>query len=169
MTRNPGYDSEVGHRIVEDLRAAWLCEKPPSIPASRPRGVKRTGITYEKNFGKALSLAFKFDKVIPGQWFHFSDTNGFGYCQTDWLVICPLEIFIFECKLTDTEKGRSQINRLYRPVVEQVFKLPTRGIVVTRHLTKETELALVCDQLAAARSFNFGVVPTLHWRERAPL
>lgn len=169
MMRNAGYDSAAGHRVVEDLRAAWLCDKPPSIPTSRPRGVKRTGITYEKNFGKALQLAFKFDKVLAGQWFHFSDANGFGYCQTDWLVICPLEVLIFECKLTDTEKGRSQINRLYRPVVEQVFKLPARGIVVTRHLTKETELALVCDQMKDARAFNFGVVPTLHWRERAPL
>lgn len=169
MARNAGYDAKAGHRVVEDLHAAWLCEKPPSIPASRPRGIKRTGLTYEKNFGKALGEAFKFDKVLAGQWFHFCDANGFGYCQTDWLVICPLEIFIFECKLTDTTQGRSQINRLYRPVVEMVFKLPVRGIVVTRHLTKETELALVCDQMKMARTFNPGVVPTLHWRERAPL
>lgn len=169
MARNPGYDPIMGHRVVEDLRAAWLCDKPAVIPASRPHGTKKLGQTYEKNFGKALALAFKFDKVLSGQWFHFSDANGFGYCQTDWLVICPLEVLIFECKLTDTEKGRSQINRLYRPVVEQVFKLPVRGIVVTRHLTKETELALVCDQMKVAREFNPGVVPTLHWRERAPL
>lgn len=166
---NPGYDAIMGHRVVENLRSAWLCEKPPSIPTSRPRGVKRTGINYEKNFGKALSGVFPHDRMMAGQWFHFSDANGFGYCQTDWLVICPLEVLIFECKLTDTEKGRSQINRLYRPVVEAVFKLPVRGIVVTRHLTKETELALVCDQMKMARAFNPGVVPTLHWRERAPL
>lgn len=169
MARNAGYDAEAGHRIIDGLQMAWLCEKPPSIPTARPRGVKKTGVLYEKNFGKALEQAFKYDKVIPGQWFHFCDANGFGYCQTDWLVICPLQILIFECKLTDTEKGRSQINRLYRPVVEQVFKLPARGMVVTRHLTRETEIALVCDKLEIATNFNPGVVPTLHWRERAPL
>ncbi len=169
MSRNPGYDPIMGHRVIENLRSVWLCEKPAVIPASRPRGAKKLGHTYEKNFGKALALAFPKNQVRASQWFYFLDENGFGYCQTDWLVILPLEVLIFECKLTDTEKGRSQINRLYRPVVEKVFGLPARGMVVTRHLTRETEIALVCDKLAMATNFNPGVVPTLHWRERAPL
>lgn len=108
MARNAGYDSLAGHRVIENLRAAWLCEKPPSIPVSRPRGTKKIGHTYEKNFGKALSTAFPRDVVLAGQWFYFADANGFGYCQTDWLVVLPAEVLIFECKLTDTEKGRSQ-------------------------------------------------------------
>ena len=169
MARNPGYDAEMGHRVVDGLRGAWTCNKPAVIPISRPRGAKRLGKNYEINFGKALRAEFPKDQVLEGQWFHYIDANGFGYCQTDFVVVMPFQILIFECKLTDTEKGRSQINRLYRPVVEWVYKLPAQGIVVTRHLTKESELALVCDKLAFARKFNFGVVPTLHWRERAPL
>jgi len=170
LARNPGYNAKMGHRFVSGLQEAWLCEKPAGIPQARPRGTKKLGQTYERNFGKALQSYWPFSaRIFLGQWFRFLDTNGFGYCQTDVIAEFPLEVVIFECKLTDTEKGRSQINQLYRPVVEKYFKFPARGIIVTRHLTKETDLALICDQLKMAMEFNREAIPTLHWRERAPL
>jgi hypothetical protein len=164
-----GHCNIFGHRVIDGLQGAWLTGKPANIPNSRPRGTKKLGHQYESNFGKALGEVFHPSIVISGQWFRFCDVNGFGYCQTDWIVKLSHEILIFECKLTDTEKGRSQITRLYRPVVEKCFGLPSRGIVVTRHLTKETKLELVSDTLKTALSLNSNSIATLHWRERSPL
>lgn len=123
---------------------------------------------YERDFAKALKTKYSSDLLV-GQWFVFLDSNGRGYCQSDIIVKLPSECIIFECKLTDCEKGRSQLSRLYRPVVERCWGLPTRGVVVTRHLSGETKLELVTDQLREALAFNREAIPTLHWRERNPL
>lgn len=158
----------MSHRIISGLVLAAPCPRPARLPVARLRGTKRLGIKYEKDFAKTLEGSFP-GSCLAGQWFHFVDVNGPGYCQPDLLLKLPHEIVIFECKLTDTEQGRSQIAHLYAPVVEKAFGLPSRGIVVTRHLTRETEIALVCDRLPMAVKFKRGVIPTLHWRERSPL
>ena len=164
-----GHDNVMGHRVISGLVFAAVCEKPPSIPlATRVRGAKRLGHKYERDFAKALKARYP-QSCLAGQWFRFIDRNGQGFCQTDLLLKRPGEIIIFECKLTDTEKGRSQISRLYAPVVSHVFGLPVRGVVVARHLTRESELALITDQLPIALSSSLPIVPTLHWRERNPL
>ncbi len=158
----------MGHRVITGLLMATPCERPKTIPIARLRGTKRLGLKYEADFAKALKQRFP-SAVLSGQWFHFVDSNGSGYCQTDLLVKLADECIIFECKLTDTERGRSQLSRLYFPVVGKCYGLPTRGVVVTRHLSRETELELVTDQLATALSSPRSVIPTLHWRERNPL
>ncbi len=170
MTRTgQGHCNVMGHRIIAGLQTASTCGKPSNIPlVSRLRGTKRLGLKYEKDFGKALAARYPRN-CIAGQWFRFIDANGHGYCQPDLLVKKPDEVILFECKLTDTEKGRSQLARLYFPVVQHVFGLPVRGVVVTRHLSKETEIALVTDLLDTAISSPRDVIPTLHWRERTPL
>ena len=168
MSKNAGHDREMGHRVIAGLRYAMPCEKPSCIPQSRPRGAKRLGAKYEKDFAKALQQHYG-NAVVFGQWFHFNDCNGGGYCQTDLLVRLPGECLIFECKLTDTPRARSQLTKLYFPVVGCCWGLPTRGIVVTRHLTAESNLAVVVDQLAGALAGPPGEIRTLHWRERTPL
>lgn len=169
MTRTGlGHDNIMGHRVVSGLLSAWCCPRPNNIPIARLRGTKRLGMKYERDFAKAIQARYP-TTAIYGQWFRFTDCNGPGFCQTDILVKLKSECILFECKLTDTEKGRSQLSRLYRPVVGKCWGLPTRGIVVTRHLSKETKLELVTDQLAMAMAFDREAIPTLHWRERNPL
>lgn len=158
----------MGHRVISGLSFAAPCARPAGIPVGRPRGTKRLGIKYEKDFANALGARFP-GAVTPGQWFHFVDINGSGYCQTDILLRLRGEIFLFECKLTDTERARSQLSRLYIPVVERCFALPARGITVTRHLSGETQPASVVDQLEVALKMAWEGIPTLHWRERNPL
>lgn len=169
MTRTgQGHDNVMGHRVIAGLVLAKPCERPRNLPIARLRGTKRLGLKYEKDFAKALKAKYPAQCLV-GQWFHFVDANGPGYCQTDLLLRLPAETIIFECKLTDTDKGRSQLERLYFPVVRQAFARPVRGVVVTRHLSKETLLERVTDQLAFALACRPDVIPTLHWRERNPL
>lgn len=169
MTRTGlGHCNTFGHRVIAGLLSASPCPRPSNLPVARLRGTKRMGIKYERDFAKAIKMAYP-TATISGQWFRFVDNNGSGYCQPDILVKLPTECLIFECKLTDCEKGRSQLSRLYRPVVERCWGLPTRCMVVTRHLSGETKLELVTDQLREALAFNREAIPTLHWREKNPL
>lgn len=169
MTRTGlGHCNIMGHQVISGLISAATCTRPRNLPTSRLRGTKRLGMKYERDFAKAIQQKYPSVTLI-GQWFNFIDHNGHGYCQTDILVKLRDQVLVFECKLTDCEKGRSQLSRLYRPVVERCWGLPTRGIVVTRHLSGETKLELVTDQLALALAFNREAIPTLHWRERNPL
>lgn len=163
-----GIHPEWGHRVVQNLLSARVSDRPSNMPIGRARGTKRIGLKYEQAFGKALLSRFP-RQTLAGQWFTFVDSNGHGYCQTDILVRLADQCVVFECKLTDTERGRSQLTSLYFPVVERTFGLPVRGVVVTRHLSKESRIDRVTDQLAVALGCPRDVIPTLHWRERNPL
>ena len=169
MTRTGlGHCNIMGHRVIAGLLSASPCSRPGNLPVARLRGIKRMGMKYERDFAKAIQQKYHKHALL-GQWFHFRDVNGNGYCQSDIIVKLADQCIIFECKLTDCEKGRSQLSRLYRPVVERCWHLPTRCVVVTRHLSGETKLELVTDQLVQALAFNRDAIPTLHWRERNPL
>lgn len=85
------------------------------------------------------------------------------------MLVFAEEVIIFECKLTETDWGRLQLTQLYFPVVARALNRKVRGVVVTRHLTKETNIASITDDIGiaiASAGFN---IPTLHWREANPL
>ena len=158
------------HRIIDGLFLATPCKKPACVPAMAKglRGAKRYGHKYETAFAQAMAQKFP-SACMAGQWFQFNDRNGKGFCQPDLILRTQKINIIFECKLTDVDTARSQLSHLYFPVVESALGKPVAGIVVTRHLTKETMMELVVDTLRdAVAKANF-TIPTLHWRERTPL
>jgi hypothetical protein len=138
-----------------------LDKRPNCIPVSRPRGVKALGLKYERLAGKEIKGVFP--QALLGTWFSFADINGFGYCQPDIIVEFVRFVVVGECKLTETQQGREQIERLYRPVLEKVFGKVVRGVVITRHLTRETKRDLVFGSFIEAVSRSNGVIPTVHW------
>lgn len=151
------------HRVIVGLTAAMTCASPwPSEP--RFRGTKGAGIRFEK------AAAAKIKGCIRGQWFKYTDANGVGYCCPDILLPVEGHTLILECKLTEVEQARMQLAELYSPVIRMAFDRPTASIVVARHLTKETNTALVVDSLKAAIGIALrGFVPTLHWLGRGPI
>ena len=117
-------------RRVYGLKTAHPCTKPPQIPVSRPRKEsKRFGLRYERAVARATG-------GLHGQWWHFVDTNGVGYCQTDVLLTFQSQVVILECKLTEVEQARRQLRCLYVPVVQLAMGRPAKGVVVARHLSK---------------------------------
>lgn len=90
----------------------------------------------------------------------------------DLLLEGAKRIVVIECKLTNVEEGRKQLEDLYFPVVRMIWpdKKPL-GIVAARHLSKESDLTRVETTLKGAiwRAETDGVIPTLHWLERTPL
>jgi len=153
-------------RSIAGLSYAAMCLRPAHIPKSRPRGAKAAGIRYERALGAMIPRA------EPGQWFEFRDLNGPGHCQTDLLIVGAKRIVVIECKLTDVEGGRAQLEGLYMPIVEMVWpdKKPL-GIVAARHLSRVGDESLVETTLKGAllRAEVDGVIPVLHWMERMPL
>lgn len=142
-------------RSIVGLTWARACPWPSCIPhKSRLRGARAAGIRYEKAVAKAIPNAQR------GQWFEYSDANGHGYCQPDILVVGRSTVLVIECKLTDTELARQQLDYLYLPIVEHVYRRPAIGIVVVRHLTRATPRAAICTTLSEALR-NRGEL--VHW------
>lgn len=153
-------------RTIVGLHYAARCLRPAHIPKSRPKGAKAAGLRYEK----ALSAAIP--RAEHGQWFEFKDLNGPGHCQMDLLIEGSKRIVVIECKLSNVEQGRAQLEELYFPIVRMVWpdKKPL-GIVAARHLSRESDLGRVETTLKGAilRAEQTGIIPTLHWMERMPV
>lgn len=156
----------MSYRSIVGLEYAALCLRPAHIPKGRPRGAKAAGLRYEK------ALAAAIPRAEHGQWIEFRDLNGPGHCQFDLMIEGAKRIVLIECKLTDVEQGRKQLESLYFPVAKMIWpdKKPL-GIVAARHLSKESDLSRVRttlkDAIKAAEFEN--IIPVLHWMERNPL
>lgn len=150
-------------RRIVGLEWAHECDRPRCIPKSRPRGTKGLGLRYERLVGKALH---GMPGLRLGQWFKFCDANGGGWCQPDVLIIHPAVVFVLECKLTDVPLADMQLSGLYVPILSHVYKRPVHSIVVTKHLTRTSDLGRVCDSLASAIGRP---APVLHWLGHGPL
>ena len=152
-------------RFVAGLTQAHrLPGRPSCIPGGYARkGAKAYGLRYERTV--ALRTG-----GLHGIWFSYVDANGLGYCQPDVLLGMDGELIILECKLTEVDDARKQLAHLYLPVVAKATGRPTRGIVVTRHLTRETNPSNVCSSLGEAlKRATSDYAPTLHWIGRGPI
>lgn len=129
------------HRVISGLLSSWRLEsRPPCIPIGRPRGVKAAGMRYQRLFEKALLTEFPSHGVTVAPWFEFRDVNGRGYCQPDAIVydIHTDAWVIIECKLTDYEGARRQMDELYVPVVKKALGEVSGRLVVLRNVTNVT-------------------------------
>lgn len=146
------------HRQVIGLKWALARDTGPGFSPNRSRGAKAAGRRYERALARAVPAA------DSGRWFEFQDINGHGWCQTDLLVDLGDEIVCLEAKYTWLESGHTQIEQLYRPVVEHVLRKPCLGVVVCKLLLpamRGVEVsATVTDALAASRRGRRSV---LHW------
>ena len=152
-------------RYVAGLTQAHrLPGRPTCIPISRPRnGSKRYGLAYERSVASRTNGQH-------GIWFSFVDANGLGYCQPDVLLGLDGQVVVLECKLTEVDEARAQLGHLYLPVVARALGKPARGIVVVRHLTRESNPSNVCTSLGEAlKRASDTYFPTLHWIGRGPI
>ena len=161
-------------RKVDRLAWARPCSRPNVLPRRKVdyRNLKAVGLRYERAVGIAVER-LRIGNVLRGQWFEFFDANGHGYCQPDILVIRRDDVVVLECKLTEVDEAEAQLEDLYVHVVRRVYKLPVKGIVVARHLTRLTNTARVYDGLQAALQASDGTLPghspILHWIGRGPI
>ena len=152
------------HRIAEAVSWATPCQRPASIPQSRPRGAKAAGLRYERALAKALPAA------AHGQWFEYRDRTGRHFCQPDLLLDLGSHLVVLEVKYTWTLVGHLQFSQLYRPVLAAA--LPGKrvvGLQVCKVVLPETPADTICSRLddAIIRSMSGGR-SVLHWLGQSP-
>lgn len=154
------------HRVIEGLRWAEARESGPwGSKGSRPRGAKALGVAYEKALAKALPDATR------GAWWEFEDANGGGWCQTDLLLVGSGSVLVLEAKLSWVMQGHSQIELLYKPVLEMALGKPVLGVVVCKALRSGMpgSVTVVGDLPSALALARAGRRPVLHWIGSGPL
>lgn len=153
-----------GKRVIDGLVWAKACPRPDFIKPSRARGLKAQGLRFERSVGGAMRK--QFESVLCGQWFHYCDKNGLGWCQPDILVEANEAIIVAECKLSECEDARRQIVGLYRPILECVFEKKVIGVVIVRHLTREPRRELIADGFISAIRSPMEAPRTIQWLGR---
>lgn len=114
------------------FRGAWKASHVRSVTQPQfaqtnggQKGSRKRGLVYEAQVVEKLEKRLPEGWVgVAGPWFLYLDKWAKErYAQPDWLGFCVPEglICIVEVKLTRTPKAWWQLNRLYRPLVEQVF------------------------------------------------
>ena len=133
--------------IIRGLRwAKALDERPGFISSPRIKGIQRAGLIYENRIANYMKALYG-DKVLHGQWYHFEDRRGLGWCQPD-IIILPNRshkfILVIECKLKATRKAWVQLNYLYRPILERLYpQVEIRLVQVVKNLNKNLKLDLI--------------------------
>ena len=133
--------------IIRGLRwAKALDERPGFISSPRIKGIQRAGLIYENRIANYMKALYG-DKVLHGQWYHFEDRRGLGWCRPD-IIILPNRsrkfILVIECKLKATRKAWVQLNYLYRPILERLYpQVEIRLVQVVKNLNKNLKLDLI--------------------------
>ena len=163
------------HRVVVGLCAAAPALRAPFPKARGQRGAKAAGLRFERAVRRQLIKQFPKAQSLPlptlshGPWYEFTDANGRGYCQPDFVIQTEREVFALECKLTDTVAGEAQLRELYLPVLRMAHGLPAYGIVLVRHLTPATDRSRLVPNLSTAIVVARSAIHTLHWLSVGPL
>lgn len=154
----------MSHRVVEELSWAGAAPRPRFARESRSRGAKAKGRSFERSVAKALPGA------IHGQWFEFRDRNGPGWCQPDLFLELNWGILVLEAKYTWVPEGFTQMERLYKPVLEKIFCKPVQGVQICKVLTPEARaFPIVSEFSEAAILAARGCRVTLHYLGVGPL
>src|SRR4029450_10699432 len=107
-------------RQVCQLQWAELAERAPHHPPKRLRGSKARGVPDERKFQRMISSNLPSGApLFHSQWIEFEDLNGPGYAQPDCFLELRSRIICFECKLTETLAGYSQLHSLYGPLLRE--------------------------------------------------
>ena len=75
-----------------------------------------------------------YGTLISNRWYRFVDAAGVGFCQPDHELHLQNYIICIECKLTQTHNAHLQMQELYIPVLEEVYKKKVFAIQATHTL-----------------------------------
>jgi hypothetical protein len=76
-------------------------------------------------------------EIQVGRWIEFIDMEGFGFAQPDFFFLAPTSVVLLEAKLTQCDSGYTQMERLYRPLLRFIFRLPVVCVLVCKNLIED--------------------------------
>lgn len=116
-------------------------------------------MAYEKKAMRELKERLKVP-LNYHTWLRFTDANGTGHCEPEAFIELRDEIILFEMKLTGGHYGRLQMEGLYKPLLEFIYKKPVRCLMVCRNVTPATPRPLV----HSPEEFMLGNLPFAVWQ-----
>jgi hypothetical protein len=152
----------MAYRTVVGLKFAEFSPEALMPPNKRRGGSRAQGLTFERKVARALPMA------LHGPWYHYVDVNGPGICQPDLVLINDEQVIAVECKLTDTPVAVGQLRELYFPILSAVYSRPVGGIIVVKHLRRDSAQP-VGFRDAVAECYGGKVIPLVHWLGTGPL
>lgn len=93
------------------------------------------GKAYERRLGRHLkrltetkSSVLSGGTILDGPWIKFTDENGFGWAQPDFIIDCAPLLWIIEAKLSHTPDAEEQLTKLYSPLCHEIW--PDHGQIL---------------------------------------
>jgi hypothetical protein len=98
-----------------------LAEVPQFAQTAKPKGKFAKGLRYQAFVME--KLAHLVDVDVPEPWIKFEAKGDVRWAQPDWLGfdLFAGKIFVVEVKLTRTPEAWWQLNRLYLPLLKELF------------------------------------------------
>ena len=95
------------------------------------------------------------------QWIQFTASNFNGYAEPELYCVLKDRVILFEMKLTGGIAGRMQLEGLYKPLLEFIYKKPVHCCIVCKWINTETPGPF----FGSAEDFIRSGVPfgTWHW------
>ena len=91
------------------------------------------------------------------QWISYIDKEGKGFAQTDFYIVEPTFILLFEMKLTYTESAFAQMKELYVPLLEKIYQVPVVTMQVCKILYKVPRYTSTPEEQLASPVFNANI------------
>lgn len=120
--------------------SAELCDKPSFVKVwTKPKGLAKKGIEFEKRLAHRLSGTFLNFELIHGPWIRYVTDQGERFCQPDFVLISKEsdKNFVLEAKLTIKPiAAKRKLINLYKPLVEAIWQKEFIPVQIAKHLKK---------------------------------
>lgn len=103
--------------------------RPSFVKDNTEKGSKAAGIRYENKVVNHLKKSYE---IIHGPWIQFIDEK-MQWAQPDIIVLTENKIYCIECKLTWKRSGLKKLIRFYKPLLENIFKLPVQCVMIYKN------------------------------------
>lgn len=135
-------------RHVRGLKKVEMLPNGPFPKDPKLTGRAAEGIRYQKKVHKALGELERFGTLHEEPWIRFCDTYGVHWCRPDSVLETHDRLLVVEAKLSlrRYEDAMTQLNKLYRPTLEELFRKPVAMLMAFRHwLPGSFDLPMVDD------------------------
>lgn len=133
--------------LGKSLSNIRLSDNPYKV-ASGLTVAQRVGLRYERDFN--VKMGREYPSYRAGAYIHFDSDSAARTVQPDGILEFEKVVYIFEIKYQHVPEAWWQLTKLYRPLVERVFKQkPVRCVEVCRSYDPATgfpcEIELISD------------------------
>lgn len=114
---------------LTDIQWAAFRDTGPFQQSKGNTPSQKRGLAYERKVQRFLVTRFEL-RYFPAPWIQYGAGGRGGWAQPDGLLLLedPARVVICEIKLSHTAQSYYQVENLYRPLVEHLFRRSPRRV-----------------------------------------